>query len=405
MNEASDETEIVYVWPYLTWGGAQVYFFGLMKLARESYRVTALMPKGSAERLLGYLKRLQVPYEFFDGRLIGAVDSWRGRLQRRWSKIHFEWSLARYLGHRKLRRTILHLDIAPWSSFWLLGYLSLRSNVFVTLHTGLPRVSTLRFVSWLVKFRLLSRLPGFHLLTSNREVLESLRPFLPDAYLRKVPIAYSGIDVSEINEALAVPLERVAWCERFGISPDAFLVFSLGQFIERKGCHTLLEAARELRAECPHVAYVWIGTDQLDAAATQQIADSGMADRFHYVSGQELGGDRLSLLTLLRLADLFVLASLQEGLPIALLEAMALGKACIATEINAIPEAIQDEQTGVLIPAGDSGALAETIAEMVTDGSRRQRLGAAARQLVMTKFDERLSAEVTLTYYGAATYH
>jgi hypothetical protein len=65
MGENADEIEIIYAWPYLEWGGAQIYFFGLMKLARESFRVTALMPRGSAPRLLGYLTKLNLQCEFF----------------------------------------------------------------------------------------------------------------------------------------------------------------------------------------------------------------------------------------------------------------------------------------------------------------------------------------------------
>ncbi|MEO6392411.1 MAG: glycosyltransferase family 4 protein, partial [Pyrinomonadaceae bacterium] len=266
-------------------------------------------------------------------------------------------------------------------------------------HTALPDVSTVRYVFWRIKFRLLNRLSGFHLLTSNRNTLESLRGFLSESSLRGIPVAYSGIDGDEIRQALESRSDQVTLRQRFGLPATAFLVFALGQFIERKGCVTLLEAAATLREERPDLFYIWVGTDQLSADGQHQIESSGVADRFRYVSGSELGADRQALLSLLRLADLFVLPSLKEGLPLALLEAMALGKACIASNINAIPEALHDGTNGRLVPPGDAGALAEEISELASNDALRDRFAANGQQTVTEQFDERITAETTLAYY------
>ena len=56
--------QILYVWPYLEWGGAQIYFMGIMKLAKETYQVRAVMPKGTDPKIIGYLQRLGVPCTF-----------------------------------------------------------------------------------------------------------------------------------------------------------------------------------------------------------------------------------------------------------------------------------------------------------------------------------------------------
>lgn len=391
---------VIYLWPYLDWGGAQIYFFSLIKSVRATRNVKVVAPAASAPRLFEYLRQLGVDFEPLAVQMGGSAQGWSGRFRRRWQKIRCEWVIARQLSRYDRRRTILHLDIGPWSSFWLLFYLSLRGRVFVTLHTALPAVSTLRFASWWVKFQILGRLGGFHLLTSNRDTLESLRPYLPKEIMRRVPVAYSGVDVSEIQQALAAPFDRDSLCRRFQLDPESVLIFALGQFIERKGCRILLEAARELLTEYPQLHFVWIGTDPLDKTQRRQIQDSGVAARFRYISGEELGGGRLNLLTTLRLADLFVLPSLQEGLPLALIEAMALGKPCIASNINAIPEALINDQTGLLVPAADSGALAEGIAEMLRDETQRQRLARAGQSAILAQFDERVSAAVTMEYYG-----
>ena len=117
----------------------------------------------------------------------------------------------------------------------------------------------------------------------------------------------------------------------------------------------------------------------------------------------EIGSNRLDLLVLLRLANIFVHPSFSEGLPGALLEAMALGIACVATPVNAIPEAVKDHETGLLVPAGDSASLAAAISELYTDPLLRERLAIAGQGFVISHFDERLAAQITADYYHQCT--
>jgi len=101
------------------------------------------------------------------------------------------------------------------------------------------------------------------------------------------------------------------------------------------------------------------------------------------------------------LADIFILASLQEGLPIALVEAMALGLACIATNVNAIPEAIADGENGILVPPNDPGTLSAAMVDLLNDREKQKRLGAAASRIAYERFDERITADRTLKLYDA----
>jgi glycosyltransferase involved in cell wall biosynthesis len=82
---------------------------------------------------------------------------------------------------------------------------------------------------------------------------------------------------------------------------------------------------------------------------------------------------------LLGAADLFVLPSRREGLPIALLEAMEAGLAIVATPVGGIPEALAHGEAGVLVPAGDARALADALAALARDPARRRALSEAAR--------------------------
>ena len=402
MGDGVAKREVLYNWPYLEWGGAQIYFMGLMKLARASYDVRALMPAGSAERLLGYMQALNIPCEFFEAHIdmSPATTVWE-KLRRRWRKAYAELTIVRYLGWSRAGSALLHVDFGPWSSFWLLLYLSLRSNVFVTLHTALPHASGLRRHMWKLKFRILCAMKGFHLLASNLDMIESLKPFIKPEQISKIPLAYSGVDQSEIKGALEAEFNRAALCAKFGLPPDAFFVFGMGQFIERKGCWALLDAARSLHWSHPDICYVWIGTAQLDDETERRIAGFGLGESFRLMTSKEIGQGRAGLLSLLRLADLFVLPSFNEGLPVALIEAMALGKACVASSVNAIPEAIRNRETGLLVPAGDSKALADAIAELKEQPRERELLAAAGREFVLENFDERQTAQITVDLYDA----
>ena len=91
-------------------------------------------------------------------------------------------------------------------------------------------------------------------------------------------------------------------------------------------------------------------------------------------------------------ADVFVLSSLAEGLPIALLEAMARGLACVASAVGGVPEAIVDGQSGILVRPGDATELAQRLREVVFDQSLRRRLGLAARERIRLHFEARTMA-------------
>jgi len=100
-----------------------------------------------------------------------------------------------------------------------------------------------------------------------------------------------------------------------------------------------------------------------------------------------------------RIADAFTLPSFVEGLPIALLEAMAIGIPSISTDMNAIPEAIIDRETGIVIEAGDSDALAKRILDLKNNPSLRQRLSANGRAHVLENFDEREASRIAIDAY------
>jgi glycosyltransferase involved in cell wall biosynthesis len=93
------------------------------------------------------------------------------------------------------------------------------------------------------------------------------------------------------------------------------------------------------------------------------------------------------VLETLRTVDLFVLPSFAEGVPVALMEAMAIGVPCISTFVGGIPELIRHEQDGLLVPAGSETELTHAIERLITDPSARHRFRESARERVLTHYN------------------
>jgi glycosyltransferase involved in cell wall biosynthesis len=181
-----------------------------------------------------------------------------------------------------------------------------------------------------------------------------------------------------------------------------FVVLSVGNFVDRKGRWVFLEAATRVVRSDPNITFVWL-TPQLPSAEDEKrIGEYALGDKFRLVQSATLGKERLDVLTFFRIADVFTLPSYVEGLPIALLEAMALERPSISTNVYAIPEAVKDLETGLLIEAGDSAALADAILKLKHDPALRTKLSETGGKFVIATFDERDAAATAIAEYEEA---
>ena len=117
-----------------------------------------------------------------------------------------------------------------------------------------------------------------------------------------------------------------------------------------------------------------------------------LGENFVLITSDQVGKERGDLFNLIRLADVFALPSFVEGLPISMLEAMALGKAVVSTRINGIPEAVKHLETGYLIEPNNVDALVEAIRTLKTDEPLREKLAQAGSEFVLKYFEERIAA-------------
>jgi glycosyltransferase involved in cell wall biosynthesis len=189
-----------------------------------------------------------------------------------------------------------------------------------------------------------------------------------------VEVVVHGTDPS-----LAVTGEaaRAAARAELGLAPDARVVGSVGNFTAKKDQATLLRAV----AEVPpadlggggDAVLVLVGLGPLEGELRTLARDLGIAERVVFA------GSRDDVFALLPALDVFALSSRFEGLPIALLEAMASGVAPVATRVGGIPEVITDGRDGVLVDPGDPTGLAAALTRVLGDDDERARIAACAR--------------------------
>ena len=172
------------------------------------------------------------------------------------------------------------------------------------------------------------------------------------------------------------------------------VVLSVAALREYKGLDNLIEACRLLRMSTPGESFVCqiVGEGPRRAALEQQIRASGLQGYVRLLGA--LAQDRVR--ELLAHADTFVLPSVvartryMDGIPVALMEAMASGRAVVSTTTAGIPELVEDGVSGLLVPPGDAQALAAAMRTLLTDPARAEELGRNGRDKVRREFDLRL---------------
>lgn len=165
----------------------------------------------------------------------------------------------------------------------------------------------------------------------------------------------------------------------FGIDPAECVMLAVGVLERHKGHRVLLEALSDLQSRGTQTPWRLIiaggaGGDERESL-NRYIADNALTDRVHIVL------NRNDIADLLAMTDIFIMPSLWEGLPMAVLEAMVARKAVVASAIAGIPEAVVDGREGLLVPPGEARPLADALGVLLADPDRRRVLadGAAAR--------------------------
>lgn len=207
-------------------------------------------------------------------------------------------------------------------------------------------------------------------------------------------VVHNGVDIARIEQAARGPLPRGLCLP--GAGP---VVGMLGNLDRRKSPATLVEAAATVRRRVPDAVFVLIGgfTDPgYEREVRRRMAALGLDGRVI------VAGFQSNPFPLLARVDVVAHPALADPFPLALLEAMALGKPVVASRVGGIPEMIADGEGGILVPPGDAAALADALAELLVDRDRAARLGRAGRARLERRFSLRSFVEAMFAVFEEA---
>ena len=204
----------------------------------------------------------------------------------------------------------------------------------------------------------------------------------------RIEVVHDGIDVEKIQHRPVIDLHAEYWLPH-GVP----VIVNVGALTGHKGQKYLIDAMPMVLREVPDAHLVIFGEGDLRAPLEKQIKQLSLGKRVL------LPGFREDVMSLMKSADLFVMSSVTEGLGSAVLDAMAMGHAVVGTKAGGIPEAVIQDETGLLVEPADAKALAAAIARLLKDASLRKQFGETGRARVAEHFGVDRLVEGTLEVY------
>ena len=198
---------------------------------------------------------------------------------------------------------------------------------------------------------------------------------------RQLAVVPNGVDVDRFK----LDFDRIEFLKSLGLPGHVSLVGSIGELRTLKRHDDFIRAASRVALRFCDTHFVLAGVDtslsrEVYKHLEQLVTATGLNDRFHFIGWVEEAEK------LLRCLDVFVSASETESFGLAIAEAMAAGTAVVATATEGAREVVGDRDAGLLVPIGDVEQIAESIATLLSDETRRTQIGARAREVVDQKF-------------------
>lgn len=200
---------------------------------------------------------------------------------------------------------------------------------------------------------------------------------------------HNGIDLDLVRPSCPGADVRA----ELGIDARATVIGTVGRLVPVKGHETFLRAARRIADALPHTQFLIAGDGPLRQDLESLAAEVGVSSRCRFL------GARHDVYDVMAAMDIVVLPSKHEGIPMALLEAMALQKPVIVTAVGGMPEVVKHHINGVLVQPGDDAGIAGACVELARDRKRALTLAAAARQTVEQTFSHHANAAAVYQTY------
>lgn len=220
------------------------------------------------------------------------------------------------------------------------------------------------------------------------DVAESIRNHIGSPV--PVEVVLNGVDVDRFDRA---GVDGAALRKTLGIPASAPVIGTVAVFREQKRLHDWLEAASALLSEHPDVHFLVVGDGPLRDELHDRASSLGLGKSVHWPGLLE------DVRPCLAAMDIYLMSSMFEGMPIALLEAMSMKCAVVATAVGGIPELVRNGDNGFLVEPGRPELLVQTVCPLLDHREDLKKYGAAARRTVLEGFSiRRLSSQLEAIY-------
>jgi glycosyltransferase involved in cell wall biosynthesis len=206
----------------------------------------------------------------------------------------------------------------------------------------------------------------------------------------KMVVIENGIDLNRFNIQTVTALDKN---QSWGIAADAPTVGIVGRLDPQKGHTVFLQAAQIISRQIPAVKFIIIGDGPLRLEIETQIKELGLE------SEVIMAGTVRDIPGALAVLDIITFSSIFEGLPVALLEAMAMRRPVVSTAVGGIPAVITDDYNGLLVPPENPERLAKQIITVLQNPDLADRLAAAASQTIQEKYSASVMHHKTIDLY------
>lgn len=206
---------------------------------------------------------------------------------------------------------------------------------------------------------------------------------------KRVVCIHNGVDLDGVRVTTKKEILRKKW----QLTEDSVVIGTVGRLVPVKGHAILLEATKILRASMQDVTLVLVGDGPLRNDLEAHAKRLGLEKAVVFAGHQDQVYDFLNMM------DIFVLPSLHEGIPMVVLEALALKRPVVATRVGGIPEVIANDRSGKLVNPGDSCELAVVLQELIDRPDKAKALGEEGRRRVEREFSASTMAERTASLY------
>jgi sugar transferase (PEP-CTERM/EpsH1 system associated) len=291
-----------------------------------------------------------------------------------WSREKLDYFAFRKVGEvlREHRIDVIHTHNTGPFFHGALG--ATLAGVKTHIHTdhARPFPDSLR---WMVAEHLLSHL-AYRVVGVSDDTTHNLRHYekIPESKLATIP---NGIDLQPVRTDAA----RLR--QELGISPETIVIGTAGRLTHQKGMEFLIRAAGLLEPRFPDLAVLIVGEGSEQNALQEMVRSAGLQDRVRLL------GLRMDIPDLLALFDIYALPSRWEGLPMAILEAMAASLPIVGSAVGGVPTAVREGVNGLLVAPEDPEALAGALEKLLKDPTLRKRMGEAGRKRYEASFTAR----------------